>query len=169
MKKYTLEEAKRLLNENKLAEAGAAFDILLADKRDQPDLWYLRGLVSLKVKNYPYAHDCFEQARTIKKKTDYYKINGMAYMEQYKLQEALEEFESALENEKKDPELYFYSALCCLFLNDNHAQNYFELAYALDKKKMKNMIKNFFEVFFRGDTHIDEKTKQAINQKIERM
>ncbi len=169
MKTYSLEEAKKLLNENKLKEAGVAFDTLLTNKRDTPDLWYLRGLVSLKTKNYPFAHECFEYALAIQKRSEYYKINGMAFMEEYDLEAALEEFEGGLEIEKKDPELYFYSALCCLFLNDTRAKNFLEKAHTLDKKKMKNMVTNFFDIFFKDDHLIDEKTKQAIKQKIEKL
>ena len=169
MKKYTLEEAKGLLNNNKLREAGTAFDMLLTNKKNQPDIWYLRGLVSLKLKNYTYAHECFTYAVELEKKAEYYKINGMAYMEQYDLEAALEAFEEGLAIEKKDPELYFYSALSCLFLNDTRAQNFLERAYALDRKKMKNMVKNFFDVFFKDDHLLDEKTKEEIKKKLEKL
>lgn len=160
----TVAEAQKLLRLGKVREAGTVVDVLLKTNKDNSELWYLRGLVSLRVKNYDYAHECFVHALEIEKKPAYYKIRGMSYMETYEFEDALTQFEEALNANKKDAEVYFYIALCYLFLNNPLAKSYLEKAYRQDDKKTKNLIKNFFEIFFRGEGALQKNILEKIKK-----
>ncbi len=152
---YTLGDAQKQLRAGKLRDAGRALDYLISQDRSNSKLWYLRGLVSLRTKNYDYAHECFVHALELEKKAAYYKIRGMAHMEKYEFEDALEQFEAARALEENDTENYFYIALCHLFRNNPAAKTYLEKAYRHNSTKTKKMIRDFFETFFHssGDAH----------------
>ncbi len=163
----TLDQAKSLLNAERFKEAATALNTLIGKNKDNDELWYLRGLVSLKLKNYDNAHEYFEHALWINQKPAYYKIKGMAHMEMYEFEQALEQLEKAAELDKKDVSTFFYIAICYMFLNNQLGKEYLQRAYVLDKKKTKSLIKNFYSIFFKEEKLLNSKIKRALESKIE--
>lgn len=162
MPEYTIEKARNLLNSEKFKDAAAALDTLLGRNRNNGELWYLRSLVSLKLKNYENAHECLERALWISKRAEYYKINGMAYMETYEFELAIEQFENAALLNKKDAGVFFYIAICHLFLNNPLGREYLEKAYILNKKKTGELIIKFYSMFFRGNAMLNQRIKKEL-------
>ncbi|MFH2106012.1 MAG: hypothetical protein ABII22_02030 [Candidatus Micrarchaeota archaeon] len=160
-----LENAKKLLSQGKHREAAKIIDSLLKSQYKNDELWYLRGIISLKLDNYPYAHECFEHAVSIKKKPEYFKADGMAYMETFEVNEAVQKFEEA-EKIKKDAETYFFLAIGYMFLNDAKSKELLKLAYDADKKKTISLLKEFFRTFFKNNPKINEKAKEKLETKI---
>ncbi len=161
-----LQKAKELINSEKYREAAVMLEKLLGADRDNDEFWYIRGLLSLKLKNYGLAHECFERAIIISRKYEYFKINGMAYMEMYRFEEAIQQFERAIRLNKRDHTAYFYIALCYMFLNNPAGRSYLETAYRIDRKKTKTLIKNFYSIFFKEDLSLNERTKKSIESEI---
>ena len=163
---YTIEQARALLGSSKLKEAGKAIDSLLGKDKNNDELWYLRGIVSLRLKNYDNAHECFEQATWINKKSLYFKMMGLAHMEMYEFDDAVEDFEHALSLQKKDASLNFYLSVCYLFLNDLRGKKQLQVAYSIDKKKTKRLAEDFYTIFFKSERTLNEKIKQEIERTI---
>ena len=165
MVENTIEKAKNLLNSGKFRETGALLNMLLGKDKNNDELWYLRGLVSLKLKNYETAQEYFERALWIKKRAEYYQIKGMAHMEMYEFEEAIDQFEKAAHIDEKNPSTFFYIALCYMFLNNPVGKEYMEKAYSISKKKTKELVKNFYSVFFKEE--LTDGTKKDLESKIE--
>ncbi len=167
MPDYNIEQAKDLLNSEQFKEAATALNSLIGKNKENDELWYLRGLVSLKLRNYEAAHECFEHALWINKKAEYFKVKGMAHMEMYEFEEAVEQFENAVQLNKKDASTFFYIAICYMFLKNPLGKENLEKAYFLDKKKTKTLIKNFYSIFFKEGQGINQKIKSELGRKIE--
>ena len=162
-----IEKAKQLLNSKKYREAALLIDQLLAKNKENDELWYLRGLVSLKVKSYAAAHECLARAASLKRKPEYYKLSGMASMECYEFEAALESFMLASGMDKQDPELPFYISICYMFLNDPMGKQYMEKAFTMNKKRTKQLISEFYSIFFKNDKEISGKVKSELEKKID--
>jgi len=161
------EKAKSLIVERKYREAGMLLDKLLSKVKDDPELWYTRGILSLKLKNYDKAHECFENAIMLENKAKYHKTKGMAHLEMFEVDEAVESFENALEQEKKDPSLYFFMSVCYMLLNDPRGKEYMERAYLVNPKKTKQLITNFYEAFFEKDPNVSENVKKELKKRVD--
>jgi tetratricopeptide (TPR) repeat protein len=164
---YSIEDAKALIARSKFAEAGRVLDSLLAKDSENDELWYLRAVVSLKMKNYDSAHESLERASFIKRKAEYFKLKGVAYLQVYQLPDAITEFEKAIRMNKRDASTYFYLALCFMFLNDPRSRIMLQNAYLLDNKRTKELLKSFYEVFFKKDVTIDWKSKENLEAQME--
>lgn len=158
--------ARSLVSEGRLREAGTLLDEELSKSPNNDDLWYMRGIISLKLSNYENAHECFEHALSLKKTARYYKVIGMAHLEMFEIEDAVEAFSHAIELDKKDPETYFFIALCLIFLDDPRSKEYMEKAYLRDKKKTKALLKGFYESFFARDPQLKTKIKKEIEARI---
>lgn len=163
-----LETVKQFIQNNKLFEATEGLEELLSQDKDHDELWYLRGIISLKLKNYDYAHECFENAVHRQQKVEYYKIDGMAYMETYDVKNAIQKFEAALRI-NEDLEIYFFLAICHTFLADEKASAYFGAALKIDKNKTMQMARQFFKEFFKEQHGLNFPLKEKIKQKIEQL
>jgi len=161
------ERAKSLIIDKEYRKAGNILDKLLAKKKDNPELWYTRGVLSLKLKNYDKAHECFEHAIMLERKAKYYKTKGMAHLELFEVDEALDSFENALMYEKKDPAIHFFLSVCYMLFNDPRGKEYMEKAYVIDSKKTKQMLKNFYQAFFAKDPKISKNVKDELKKRIE--
>ncbi|MBI5051371.1 tetratricopeptide repeat protein [Candidatus Micrarchaeota archaeon] len=66
-----LESIRKLILNSKLREAAKELDKALGRAKEEPELWYLRGVCSLKLNNYDYAQECFDYALSFDQKAEY--------------------------------------------------------------------------------------------------
>jgi len=161
-------EAKSLIAGEKYREAGRILDRLIM-KKETHELWYLRGLVSLKTKSYDSAIEAFERAITMRKTALYLRMRGVARMELFELEEAIRDFDEALRLESKDLLSNFYTAVCYMFLDNPKSSQYLKAAYSLDSKRTKELLKDFYVMFFRKDPLISDAIKGELARRIDRI
>ncbi len=159
---------KALIAAEKYREAGRALDRLLME-RDDDELWYLRGLVSLKLKSYDEALECFERALALKKAPLYYRMKGVARLERFELERALDDFGAALRMDSSDLLSNFYVAVCYMFLDDPRSAVFLKRAFALDKERTRSMLKNFYVMFFKKDPLLSKALKEDLERRIDRI
>lgn len=157
------QEIKELIKSREYLTAGKILDLEISKNKNNPNLWYLRGIVSLKSKNYPHSLECFDRALQLKKDFEYFRIKGMTYLEMFEFEEALIEFENALKL-RKDSEVYFYISLCYMFLDDPRAREYMETAYLRDKEKTKKLLLSFYSGVFENSWELNEKQKKELKE-----
>jgi len=162
-------QARALLSQQKYKEAAESIDRLLASNPQMDELWYLRGMVSLKLKNYDAAQECFERALLLGKKSRYYQIKGMAHFELFELDDAVAAFTDALALEPDDATTNLFLAICYLFLDDPRSDAHAKKAYALDPKKTRQLLLNFYTLFLRADPKVPQAQKRKIEERIRDM
>jgi tetratricopeptide (TPR) repeat protein len=163
-----MEEAQKLLDKGRYEEAGKLLDSRLTKEQDDPELWYLRGLVSLKMKNYDGAQEFIGRALDLEKRAKYYSTKGMAHLEIFELDEAIEAFKQALELEQ-DATSNFFIAICYMFKDSPLAREYLGRAKSINSKKTKQLLKNFYTLFLKNDPTMTEAQKKRIEEKIEKL
>jgi Tfp pilus assembly protein PilF len=94
-------------------------------------------------------------------------MKGIANLEIFEINEAKENFENALGMDAKDVLSNFFIAVCYMFLDDQASKGYIKKAYSLDRKKTKELIKNFYEAFFSRNKYVSKKTKEQLEKKME--
>lgn len=161
-----LEEAKALLGSQRYREAAQALDRLLMAHPGNDELWYMRGVVSLKMRSYDAAQDCFSRALMLGRRSRYYQIKGMAHFELFEMEDAVEAFREALYMEPDDPTTNFFLALCYLFLDDPRADEHIRKAHAQDGRKTRQLLMNFYTLFLKGDPRINEMQKKRIDDRL---
>ncbi len=161
-----IEQARSLLAKQRYREAAHLLDLLLPRDADNDELWYLRGMASLKMKNYDAAQECFGRALILGKKSRYYQIKGMAHFEVFEMEDARDAFLEAAAMEPDDPTTNFFLAMCYLFLDDPRSDDYIRKAYAANRKKTKQLLLNFYTLFLKGDPRINEAQRNAIESQI---
>lgn len=160
------DDAKALLAQQKYKEAGEVLDRLLSRQKDKDELWYLRGMVALKMKGYGAAQEYFERALAIRKKAEYYRMKGMAHFEIFELREAVESFLGSVALEPSDAVSHFFLAICYMLLDDPNSAEHLRKAHELDPKKTKQLVSNFYTLFIENDPRISDARKKAIEKKI---
>jgi len=163
-----IKDAKDLISKKRFREAGALLDKMLRTK-ESDTLWYLRGLVSLKMRSYDSAIEAFEKASMLRKRSLYFRMKGISRMELFELEDALEDFEAALALDPNDHLSNFYSAICCMFLDDPDSAKYLRRAYQLNREKTKLLLNNFYIMFFRKDPLVSNAIKEDIKRRIDRI
>jgi tetratricopeptide (TPR) repeat protein len=158
--------AKSLISKEKYKQAGILIDKLIR-KKETHELWYLRGLVSLKMKNYDYAIGCFERALALKKNYLYFRMMGVARMERFELEVAVTDFDKALNLAPNDHLSNFYAAICYMFMDNMKSAKYLRKAYSLNKKKTKELLNNFYIMFFRKDPLVSKAIKDNMKRNIQ--
>ncbi|VVB98205.1 Tetratricopeptide repeat protein [uncultured archaeon] len=153
-----------LIGKGKYREAAKLLDAELA-KKESDRLYYLRAIVSFRLKNYEYAHEMLEHALYMKKDPDYLKLKALILMETLEFAEALEMLKGVLD-QRKDAESYFLSSMCLMFLDDPKSREYLQLAYLADPGKTKALIREFYGQFFRNNRYVSEKEKKALEARI---
>lgn len=161
-----VQEARDLLMKQRYKEAGSLLDSLILQKGDDDELWYLRGMVSLKSKNYDAAMECFERALLLSKRSRYYQIKGMAYFEMFDIKEALASFRQSLAMEPQDVVSNFFVALCYLMQDDPRSGKHLKAAYDADPKKTKQLLMNFYTIFLQNDSRLSPAQKARIEQRL---
>lgn len=160
-----------LINNGKYSEAAKMLDEEIAKKKSDK-LYYLRSIVSYKLKNYEYAREMLEHAIFMKKDPNYLKLKVLMLMETFEFAEAFETLKEVLVL-KKDAETFFLSAICLMFLDDEQnseceqkSKEYLRSAYIMDRIKTKELIKKFYFNFFKNNRFINENDKKALEEKI---
>ncbi len=164
-----IDTAKNLIENSHFREAGLILDKLLGKDKENSELWYFRGLVSMKLKNYGAAHECFDRAIFISRKPHYHKIKGMSHLEVFEVESALEHFLAALSISPKDATINFFVFVCYLLLDDPRAKNYVEKAYLLDRQKTKLLLYSFYKLFLKSDKSINPKLLKELEERIGRI
>lgn len=164
-----MEQARSLLIARRYREAAALLDkLILADSQDD-GVWYLRGVASLKLKNYDGAMECFERALLLDRKSAYYQIKGMAHFELFEIDEALAAFNEALSIEDKNPTTHLFLSLCYLFLDDPRSDEHLKKALAIDAKKTKQLLLNFYTLFIKDEPRVGIGVKKNIRERIRKL
>jgi len=156
-----MESVLKKLNEGKVDEVRAEAKKLLQKNRDDPEGWFLMGMVSHEKANEGYALECFERALYLKRTEKYHKAKGISHMSLFEFEDAAKEIKHALEF-KKDAESHFMLSMALLFLNDEDATENLAEAYRLKPKKTKELLRNFYNVFFKNDSSIPQKEKDDL-------
>jgi len=153
-----------LVERKKYEEAAVLLDEVLA-KEKSPELYYLRGIISMRLKNYEYAIECLERALADGgDKREILRAMASAYIEQGKFLQAKEHLEQM---DKKDVDAYFLLAISSIFLNDPiSAKEYMNLAYLKDRERTKELLEHFYSVFIRPNPELTEKEKEFLWEKI---
>lgn len=153
-----------LVEKKRYEEAAILLDEVLA-KQKAPELYYLRGIISIRLKNYEYAIECLERAMADGgDKKEILRAMASAYMEQGKFLQAKEHLE---EMDKKDVDAYFLLSISSIFLNDPiTAKEYMNLAYLKDRERTKELLEHFYHVFIRPNPELTEKEKEFLWNKI---
>lgn len=159
------EQARSLLIGRKYREAAALLDKLLLSGEDD-ELWYLRGVASLKLKNYDNAMECFERALVLDEKSAYHQIKGMAHFELFEVEEAISAFKDALSVEEENPTTHFFLSMCYLFLDNPKSDEHMKTAMKLDGKKTKQLLLNFYTLFIKDEPGISSAMKESIMKRI---
>lgn len=160
------DEVRALLAQQRYREAGRLLNRLLAQDRENDELWYLRGLLSLKLKSYDNALECFERALLLGRKSRYHQIKGMAHFEMFEIEEAEAEFLKALALDPNDATTNFFLAVCCLFMDDPRSEKYIRKAYSLNGKRTKQLLLNFYSLFLKNDPKVREAQKMRVEHRI---
>jgi tetratricopeptide (TPR) repeat protein len=160
------EEARELLAQRKYKEAGRLLEHLITDNREDDELWYLRGVVSLKLKNYDSAMECFERAILIGRKPKYYQTKGMANFEIFQLDEAIGAFSESLALDPHDATSHFFIALCYMLQDDPRSGVHLKQAHEIDKRKKKQLLMNFYTLFLKNDARLSELQKADMEKRL---
>jgi tetratricopeptide (TPR) repeat protein len=148
------EEAKALLAKQGYREAAQMLDRIILRSGGSDELWYLRGMASLKMRNYDSALDCFERALVARPRSKYYLIKGMALFEIFDMREAEEAFKRSLAMEPDDPVAHLFLSLCYLFQDDPRSSKHLQIAYEKDSKRTRHLLMNFYSLFLQNDPRI---------------
>ncbi len=149
-----LETAKKMISAGKYREAGRVINKLLRKNRENDQLWYFLGLLALKMKNYDLADEYIEQAISIKTKPEYFWLKGMAKLEILETEAAIETFSRLLEMDENNVDANFFLSVCYLLIDDLRSEKFLKKAFKLNKRRTKQLLRNFFETFIkeRADT-----------------
>lgn len=164
----SVKEAKDLITNEKFREAGRLLDRLIR-KKESHELWYLRGIVSLKLRSYDAAIEAFERASMMRKSALYLRMKGVAKMELFELDEAIEDFRESLLLDPNNLLSNFYTAICYMFLDDPSSAKYLRKAYSIDKKRTKKLLNSFYIMFFRKDPLVSRAIKEDLKRRIDRI
>lgn len=153
-----------LISKGQYSQAAKALDNAMAEK-EEPHLYYLRAVVSYRLKNYEYAHEMVEHALFMKKEPDYMKLKALMLMETLDFEDALNILEKVV-SIRNDAEAYFLGAVCMMFMDNPKSRDYLQLAYLADKKRTKEMIKEFYNKFFKNNKFLSENEKKGLAKKV---
>jgi len=160
------ERARQYLSEGRYKEAMSLLDLMLSKEKGNDELWYLRGVVSLKLKSYDAAMEYFERALSIRQRAEYHRIRGMAQLEVFEIDEAIESFDAALGLDPKDPTSRFFLAVCFMMMDDPRAADHLKSAIAADPKRTRQLLMNFYTMMFDKDRTVSESDKKRMQDKI---
>jgi len=160
------EEARELLAQRKYREAGRLLERLMIGDSKDDELWYLRGVVSLRLRNYDGAMECFERAITLGKKPKYYQTKGMANFEIFELKEAIGAFTESLALDPHDAASHFFIALCYMLQDDPRSGVHLKQAHDIDKRKTKQLLMNFYTLFLKNDPRLNDVQRADMERRL---
>lgn len=161
-----LDEAQQLIMKHRYREAAQVLDKLLTQDRENGELWYLRGVASLKMKNYDGAQEYLERALSTGRKAKYFQMMGMAHFELFELKNAISAFDYALGIDSEDVTSAFFSAISYMLLDDPRSTDYLKRAYEISGKRTRQLLLNFYALFLKDDPRISDAQKSKILRKI---
>jgi tetratricopeptide (TPR) repeat protein len=161
--------ARELFEKQKYSDAVDVLDQLLLTNKKKDELWYLRGVASLKLKNYGVAHECFDRALSLNRKPGYYQIKGMAYFEVFDIDSAIEAFNNSLDLDSDNIMTSLFLAVCYLLADDPRADVQIRKSYKIDSKKTRQFLLNFYALFLKGDPRVSDAQKKKIELQIRGM
>jgi len=159
-------DAKSLIKEKKYKKAIGMLDKLLSNDRKNSEIWYLKGIAAVKLRNYDNAYEHFEKAIEILEKPEYYRMNGIAHFEVFEVEDAIKNFKSAVALDAKDVVSLFFISMGYLFLDDPRAEDYMRTAKKVNSKKTKQLLKNFFTMCLKNDPSISSAQKRKMEEHI---
>jgi thioredoxin-like negative regulator of GroEL len=160
------DEAQQLLAQQKYREAAKLLDRLLSSDNENGELWYLRAVASLKMKNYGAVQEYLERALFTGRKAKYYQMKGMAYFEIFEVEPAIESFQEAIALEPTDVTSNFFIAICYMLLDDPRSADYIKRAREINSKKTRQLLLNFYTLFLKDDPYISDALKKKIMKRI---
>jgi tetratricopeptide (TPR) repeat protein len=160
-----MESILKRLEAGEVEEVRATARERLRKDRDDPEGWFLMGMVAQYKKNADYALECFERALYLEKAEKYHKAKGISHMGLFEFEEAAEELKKALEM-NKDAESHFMLSIALMFLKDEEANEQMVEAYRINASKTKEMLKDFFDAFFKNDESIPKAEKEEMLKKL---
>lgn len=164
----TIQKIRTLISENKLNAAIKLTKSYLSLKPNNPELWFLRSVIALKQNQHELATGFIDKAITISKKPEYIKHKAIIKMDLNEFEEAMRLFkeESALKN---DVESMVYAGCCGFLLEDPESSVYLSHALKSDRKKTKEMLNDFYHIFFELDPLIGDGVKKMLKKKIDEL
>ncbi len=162
-----IDTAKKLISAGKYREAGRILNSLLKKNRENDQLWYFLALLSLKMKNYDLTDEYLDQAISIRTKPEYFWLKGVAYLEVLETEAAIESFRRLLEMDEKNVDANVFLSMCYLLVDDPQSEKYLKRAFKLNKKRTKQLLRNFFHAFVKGNRSTTESLAAKITEEIE--
>ena|GEM_PF-1042261 len=160
-----MESVLKKLSEGKVGAVRKTASRRLKADRDDPEGWFLMGMVSHEKGNEEYALECFERSLYLKRTGKYHKAKSMSHMGLFEFEEAASELRKSLDI-NKDAESHFMLYVALLFLNDTGAEKHLAAAHRMKPAKTKKMLREFYNSFFRDDRSIPEKEKKLMMKKL---
>ncbi|MBI5227283.1 tetratricopeptide repeat protein [Candidatus Micrarchaeota archaeon] len=159
--------ARQLIAQGQYKEAKELIEDLLREN-DDDELYYLRGIISLKMKNYESAQSYFTRAMIIDNKALYHRTSAMAYFEIFDIHSAIEAFRRSLQLDSQDHTANFFLALSYMLVDEPTSSEYLKRAYAINPKKTQQLLFRFYELFVKKDPAVSDAQKKKIMQSIEK-
>lgn len=163
-----IKQAENLLIEKKYNEASQMLQKILSNGGNER-AYFLKGIISLKLKNYKIAQEYFLRAIEIKPKPEYHHMKAISHFEIFEMEEAEREFLQVLEKNNKDAEAHFFLALSYMFMDDPRGEEYLKNALQIDSKKTKSLLKNFHLAFISKDQNASDALKRKILERIKNL
>ncbi len=156
------DDIQALINQGKYREAHAALDRM----KDPERKYFLKGIIAIRQKNYDVAQEFFYKAAEISEKAEYYRMMGIAHLEIFEMQEAVEDFKKAIMIDPNDASSHFFIAISYLFMDNPQAEEHMRTARNLDEKKTKQLLRNFYTLFIKDDPAATEAQKKKMDETI---
>ena len=156
------DDVQALINQEKYGEAHEALDRMAEGDRK----YFLKGMIALRQKNYDAAQEFFYKASEFSGKPEYYRMMGIAHLEIFEVEEALEDFREAVALDGNDASSHFFMAIAYLFLDDPLAKEHMRKARQIDEKKTRRLLRNFYTLFISGDPSASEAQKKKMDETI---
>ena len=160
-----MESVLKKLREGKVDAVRKTASKRLKTDHNDPEGWFLMGMVSHEKGNEEYALECFERALYLKRTGKYHKAKSMSHMGLFEFEDAASELRKSLDL-NKNAESHFMLYVALLFLNDAGAEKHLATAHRMKPAKTKKMLREFYNSFFRDDRSIPEKEKKLMMKKL---
>jgi tetratricopeptide (TPR) repeat protein len=156
------DDIQALINQGKYKEAHGALERMKDDERK----YFLKGIIAIKQKNYDAAQEFFYRASEISKKPEYFRMMGIAHLEIFEMEEALEDFKKAISLDENDATSHFFISISYLFMDNPKAEEHMRKARGLDEKKTKQLLRNFYTLFIKDDPMATDAQKKRMDDAI---
>lgn len=153
------DDVQALINQGKYSEAHEA----LGRMEESDRKYFLKGMVALRQKNYDAAQEFFYRAAELSGKPEYYKMMGIAHLEIFEVEEALEDFREAVALDENDASTHFFIAIAYLFLDSPLSKEHMRRAREIDEKKTRQLLRNFYTLFIKDDPSASDAQKKRMD------